>query len=119
MSTDKLSALLALAMAPAREDVSMPKLTYTRDELLADHDYAQLQLESGYRLHGGFDANGNYISPRTLNRWPAVEAWQDELRRRGATVIDASTRLLKRGPYPTVEQQKFLQIGRASCRERV
>ena len=86
----------------------MTKLTYTRDELMADHEYAQLQVEAGYRLHGGFDSDGNYISPRTLNRWPAVEAWQGELKRRGAPVIDASTRLLKRGPYPTVEQQKFL-----------
>src|ERR1051326_2497841 len=86
----------------------MSKLTYTRDEIMADADYAQLQIEAGYRLHGGFDASGQYISPRTLNRWPAVEAWEAELKKRGAPVIDASTRLLKRGPYPTVDQQKFL-----------
>jgi hypothetical protein len=86
----------------------MTKLTYTRDEIMADHPYAELQVEAGYRLHGGFDARGGYISPRTLNRWPAVEAWQSELKKRGAPVIDATTRLLKRGPYPTVEQQKFL-----------
>jgi hypothetical protein len=75
---------------------------------MADHAYARLQMEAGCRLHGGFDAAGKYISPRTLNRWPAVEAWQAELMRRGAPVIDASTRLLKRGPYPTIEQQKYL-----------
>src|SRR5215469_1364474 len=86
----------------------MSKLTYTRDEILADHAYAQPQIEAGYRLHGGFDASGSYVSPRTLNRWPAVEAWQAELTKRGAPIIDASTRLLKRGPYPTVDQQKFL-----------
>lgn len=86
----------------------MAKLTYTRDEILADHAYARPQVEAGYRLHGGFDAAGAYVSPRTLNRWPAVEAWQHELKSRGAPVIDASTRLLKRGPYPTVEQQKFM-----------
>ena len=86
----------------------MAKLTYTRDEIMADHDYAQLQIEAGYRLHGGFDQAGTYVSPRTLNRWPAVAAWQGELKKRGAPLIDASTRLLKRGPYPTVEQQKFL-----------
>jgi hypothetical protein len=84
------------------------RLTYTRDEIMADHDYAQPQVEAGYRLHGGFDAKGAYVSPRTLNRWPAVEAWQSELARRGETVIDATTRLLKRGPYPTADQQKFL-----------
>src|SRR5882724_13496339 len=86
----------------------MTKLAYTRDELMADHDYAQPQVEAGYRLHGGFDAHGKYISPRTRNRWPAVRAWLAELKRRDTSVIDASTRLLKRGPYPTVEQQKFL-----------
>ena len=86
----------------------MAKLSYTRDEIMADHDYACPQIEAGYRLHGGFDAQGNYVSPRTLNRWPAVEAWQQELKSRGETIIDASRRLLKRGPYPTADQQKFL-----------
>jgi hypothetical protein len=86
----------------------MAKLNYTRDEIMADHAYAQPQIEAGYRLHGGFDAAGAYVSPRTLNRWPAVEAWQAQLKDRGFDIIDASRRLLKRGPYPTAEQQKFL-----------
>jgi hypothetical protein len=86
----------------------MVQLSYSRDEIMADHDYAQLQVEAGYRLHGGFDAKGTYISPRTLHRWPAVKAWEAQLGRRGFPVIDASLRLLKRGPYPTVDQQKFL-----------
>src|ERR1700733_10592385 len=87
---------------------TMTKLNYTRDEIMADHDYAQPQIEAGYRLHGGFDSAGAYVSPRTLNRWPAVEAWQAELKTRNHDIIDASTRLLTRGPYPSVEQQKFL-----------
>jgi hypothetical protein len=86
----------------------MSKLSYTRDELMADHAYARLHLEAGYRLHGGFDEKGTYISPRTLHRWPAVRAWQDALAARGAKLMDATTRLLKRGPYPTIEQQRFL-----------
>ncbi|HEX4302457.1 MAG TPA: hypothetical protein VHZ78_06675 [Rhizomicrobium sp.] len=86
----------------------MTKLNYSRDEIMADHVYAEPQVEAGYRLHGGFDAAGAYVSPRTLNRWPAVEAWQSALKTRGQDIIDASTRLLKRGPYPTVDQQKFL-----------
>jgi hypothetical protein len=84
------------------------KLSYTREEILADDDYARPQIEAGYRLHGGFDANGQYISPRTRNRWPAVQAWQAQLTQRGAPVIDASRKLLKRAPYPTSDQQKFL-----------
>jgi len=86
----------------------MAKLSYTRDEIMADHAYANPQVEAGYRLHGGFDAQGSYVSPRTLNRWPAVEAWQDALKTRGESIIDASRRLLRRGPYPTADQQKFL-----------
>src|SRR5262249_23655775 len=69
--------------------------------------YARPQIEASYRLHGGFDENGNYISPRTLHRWPAVRAWQDALASRGAKLMDATTRLLKRGPYPNIEQQRF------------
>ncbi|HEX2591476.1 MAG TPA: hypothetical protein VHL34_08265 [Rhizomicrobium sp.] len=86
----------------------MTKLNYTREEILADHPYARPHEEAGYRLHGGFDAAGTYVSPRTLNRWPAVEAWQAQLQARGLPVIDASRKLLKRGPYPTADQQKFL-----------
>ena len=86
----------------------MPKLNYTHDELLADHAYAKPHVEAGYRLHGGFDASGAYVSPRTLHRWPAVHAWQAELTRRGAPLIDATVELLKRGPYPTIDQQRFL-----------
>lgn len=92
----------------APEDYAMAKLNFTRDEIMADHAYAEPQVEAGYRLHGGFDAKGTYISPRTLNRWPAVQSWQAQLGTRGWPVIDASLRLLKRGPYPTVDQQKFL-----------
>lgn len=86
----------------------MPRLTYTKDEIMADHAYARPQVEAGYRLHGGFDEAGRYVSPRTLFRWPAVRAWQQKLRAEGLPVVDASIRLLKRGPYPSVAQQKFL-----------
>lgn len=86
----------------------MARLVYSRDELMAEHAYARPQIEAGYRLHGGFDAKGIYISPRTLHRWPAVEAWQSQVKGRGFPIIDASTRLLKRGAYPGIDQQKLL-----------
>ncbi len=86
----------------------MARVVFTREELMAEHTYAKPQIEAGYRLHGGFDEKGKYISPRTLNRWPAVEAWQAQLETRGFPVIDASTRLLKRDAYPNIDQQKLL-----------
>jgi hypothetical protein len=86
----------------------MARVVYSRDEIMAEHPYARPQVEAGYRLHGGFDAKGTYISPRTFNRWPAVEAWQAQVVERGYPLIDATTRLLTRGAYPGIDQQKLL-----------
>lgn len=86
----------------------MTQLAYSEAELLAEHFYARPHVEAGYRLHGGFDAAGGYVSPRALNRWPAVRAWQAALERRGWPLVDASTRLLQRGNYPSFEQQHLL-----------
>ena len=54
----------------------MTKLVYTCDEIEAEHDYATPHIECGLKLHGGFDAQGEYISPRTKNRWQAISAWR-------------------------------------------
>ena len=35
----------------------MDHLAWTRDELLAEHAYARPHEATGYRLHGGFDAD--------------------------------------------------------------
>lgn len=86
----------------------MARLVYTREEILADHAYAKPHVEAGYRLHGGFDADGIYISPRTRHRWPAIRAWSEALTSRGHTLIDSSQELMVRGSFPTVAQQKFL-----------
>jgi hypothetical protein len=86
----------------------MAKLVWTRDEILADHPYAKPHEEAGYRLHGGFDADGNYISPRTLHRWPAINAWSDALKTRGHNLVDASQQLMSRGSFPNVAQQSLL-----------
>lgn len=84
------------------------KLVYSRDEIMAEHVYARPQIEAGYRLHGGFDAAGTYISPRTLHRWPAVRAWGAALEARGFPLVDCSVRLLKRPNYPNEAQQNVL-----------
>jgi hypothetical protein len=86
----------------------VPKLSYTPEEILADHPYAKPHIEAGYKLHGGFDSTGTYISPRTLNRWPAIRAWSEALVGRGHEVIDSSQQLMVKGHFPTVSQQKLL-----------
>ena len=84
------------------------RLRYSRDEIMSSHDYVRPHEQAGYRLHGGFVADGSYVSPRTKVRWPAVRAWGEALKARGWPLIDATGDLLKREGYPTFEQQKLL-----------
>jgi len=90
----------------------MVRLTYTREELLANHNFARPHIEAEYRLHGGFDESGKYISPRTLHRWPAIRAWSGALRARGHDLVNSSQQLLTREHYPNLPQQNLLlQLG--------
>ena len=84
------------------------RLRYSRDELIASHDFARPHEAAGYRLHGGLDAQGGYVSPRVLNRWPAVEAWSEALQARGWSLLDATTSLLKLPNFPNVAQERLL-----------
>jgi hypothetical protein len=86
----------------------MTKLRYTADELMRSHDYARPQEEAGHRLHGGFDAAGAYVPPRTLVRQPAIEAWTEALRAKGGDLLKADSSLLSGVRYPSDAQQKLL-----------
>ncbi|MGO9558605.1 MAG: hypothetical protein ACLPQS_01920 [Acidimicrobiales bacterium] len=84
------------------------QLEYTESELLADHDIAEPLIANGVRCHGGFDSDGNYFSPRTKNRWPAINAWEAKRQADfGTELLDIP---LQRWPasFPSVEQSKFL-----------
>ena len=83
-------------------------LNFEAAQLMASHDYVRSLEAAGHRLHGGFDGQGVYHSPRTLHRWPAVRAWQQALVARGWPLIDASRSLLAGGHFPNVEQQALL-----------
>jgi hypothetical protein len=85
------------------------QLSYAPQELLASHHYVEPLVLGGRRMHGGFDSEGTYISPRTLNRWPAIEAWQRKL------AADADGMPLLDCPpdffadfYPNVDQTTYL-----------
>jgi len=86
----------------------MSPLRWTRDELFASHDYARPHVEAGHRLHGGFDAEGHYLPPRTLRRAPAIEAWTHALRARGGDLLAADASLLAGLRYPSDAQWKYL-----------
>jgi hypothetical protein len=84
------------------------QLEWTEDELLATDDIAEPLVVGGVRCHGGFDDTGDYHSPRTRNREPAIDAWQrHHAATFGTALIDVP---LSTWPetYPNVEQAKFL-----------
>ena len=58
------------------------QVEFTTDELLADHDGLEPLIANGVRCHGGFDDAGDYVSPRTRFRQPAIVAWEAQRRTR-------------------------------------
>ena len=86
----------------------MSKCIYSLNEIEAEHEYVTPHIECGLKLHGGFDAEGCYLSPRTQNRWQAIESWTDQLKKQNVEIVEASTGLLSEPNYPSIEQQIFL-----------
>ncbi len=84
------------------------QVIFTEEELLANHRTAEPLRAGGVQCHGGFDEDGNYFSPRTLHRVPAIEAWQ-ELHKEdfGTEILDIP---LETWPahFPNLEQARFL-----------
>jgi len=84
------------------------KLSWTESELLTDHDVVEPLVAGGVRCHGGFDADGEYVSPRTLNRTPAIQAWQQSHREQfGTEILDAPLELWPE-VFPNVAQSQYL-----------
>jgi hypothetical protein len=86
----------------------MNQIVYSRDEIESEHDYARPHQEMGQTLHGGFDSNGQYISPRTKIRWQAINSWHKQLESRGCDIVEATTDLLIEPNFPNEKQQLFL-----------
>jgi len=86
----------------------MVKHVYSVAEIEAEHDYVTPHIECGLKLHGGFDVDGHYLSPRTRNRWQAIEAWSERLKRRNIELVEASTDLLSEPNFPNIQQQIYL-----------
>lgn len=84
----------------------MDRLEYSEEELLRSIDYDEPLIAGGVRCHGGF-VNGEYRSPRTALRAPAIDAWQAALRARGVPLITIPAALVP-PHYPSAAQAVLL-----------
>ena len=81
---------------------------FSESELLADHEIAEPLIAQGVRCHGGFDGEGNYLSPRTKYRVPAIKAWEEQrVEQFGTPSIDVPLDTWPEN-FPNVEQSKLL-----------
>lgn len=82
--------------------------TYTESELLASDEVVAPLVAGGRRCHGGFDSQGEYRSPRTRFRAPAIVAWHQAHREAfGAELLDVPLETWPES-YPNVAQARFL-----------
>ena len=84
------------------------QLRFSESELLSDHDFAAPHRIGAQRLHGGFDADGAYIPPRSKGRRKALDNWAAELRERGGDLLEADSSLLTGPRVPNYAQQCLL-----------
>jgi hypothetical protein len=87
---------------------STDQVEFTATELLMNAPVTEPLIAGGVRCHGGFDADGTYVSPRTANRSPAIEAWQRQHQLQfGSGIIDVP---LDTWPshFPNLDQARFL-----------
>lgn len=84
------------------------QLEFTEAELLADPVVTEPLIAGGVRCHGGFDADGRYVSPRTKFRTEAIAAWGEENCARFSTdLVDVPLERWARSS-PNAEQAKYL-----------
>jgi hypothetical protein len=88
--------------------VTTRQTEYTEAELLTSVPVSEPLVAGGVRCHGGFDDDGAYVSPRTANRWPAIQAWQEQHAEQFTTpLLDVGLDTWP-GAYPNVAQARFL-----------
>jgi hypothetical protein len=84
------------------------QLEWTEAELLATDEIVEPLVAAGVRCHGGFGADGQYRSPRTRFRTPAIDAWQQHHREQWGTELLDTPLSTWPETYPNVSQAKFL-----------
>ncbi|HVE94603.1 MAG TPA: hypothetical protein VNB24_06750 [Acidimicrobiales bacterium] len=84
------------------------QLEWTEDELLTTHKVVEPLMAGGVKCHGGFDEDGAYVSPRTANRFTAIENWEkSRLETFGTPLMEIPLETWPEN-YPNVAQAKYL-----------
>ncbi len=83
-------------------------LTYTRAQLLADPPFAQRVRHGGRLFHGGLDADGGYLPPRSAHRLAAIAGWRSQLAAAGHPTEVLGAEVIPEDFFPSEEQAKLL-----------
>ena len=89
-------------------DAATRQRVFSEAELLSEHAYAAPHEVGGKRLHGGFDDDGRYVSPRSKGRSVALDNWTAALREQGGDWLAADASLLAGTRLPNDAQQRLL-----------
>ena len=89
-------------------DAATRQRVFSEAELLSEHAYAAPHEVGGKRLHGGFDGDGRYVSPRSKGRNVALDNWTAALREQGGDWLAADASLLAGTRLPNDAQQRLL-----------
>jgi hypothetical protein len=84
------------------------QLEYTHEQLLASHPVEEPLVAGDVLCHGGYIA-GQYYSPRTLVRIPAIHAWKARLASEGNPLLYFPTNCVP-PQYPNYAQSKLLLV---------
>lgn len=81
---------------------------YSTDEILSEADYAKRIERGSILFHGGIDAKGSYIPPRSRYRPAAIAAWSARLESSGHPTQVITREQCSREFFPNAEQSKLL-----------
>jgi len=84
------------------------RLQYAKEEILAEPGYASRNRYEGRDFHGGFDAAGKYMPPRSLHRPQAIAAWTSVIAAAGEPTEVVRMSEVDRVFFPSVGQAKLL-----------
>jgi hypothetical protein len=93
---------------PRGQRMTTKQVEFTESELLESHDFAEPLFAGEKKCHGGFDDDGAYVSPRTRNRMPAVDAWDEQRLEQFSTPKMHIPLETWPESFPNVAQTKFL-----------